>query len=985
LLGQAGQNFGAQFAAMNIGVSLSILDTITNIVCGQTFTASRIWQALDTCGSPAVCTQTVLVVEHAPPLIVGQPQDQSALSGQTVTLTADVSTCPPSAFQWFFNTTNALRGGTNSQLVLPNISSSQAGSYFVVVTNNYGSVTSAIANLIVNVPAVIVGDPPDLVATNGDDVHWRVLAKGTAPLAYQWFFNVTNILDQQTESTLDLANVTPTQAGKYSVRVTNNFGTATSIPATLTIVEAPTIVDSPHDQNVTNGDTVVWTVVAHGTDPLSYQWFFNTNILGLETNATLALSNVIPAQAGNYQVVVANLYGSVTSAPARLDIVIALRVACSADTNVTFGSPWAFTPPSFSDRSFSLQLLDTTTNVLCGNSFDATRKWVVSDTNGTQVACSQTVHVIDPAAPILTCPAAKSLHYGDSWAFDIPTAREAGATEKLVYDNWTNNLHQRLDPGLSEVGDQITLTGTERYASRLAIEYWGTNAVQQSFSGTVTARVRFYRNDGPAVSVSTPTPGTVVYDSGPIPISATPRGALVLQDFQLAAAVPLQGALPPTFFWTVSFAGLGDQDAAGLSLYGPPVAGQASPGYWALGPNGWTLQAQAGTNFGAQLAALSAGVNLSVSSTVTNALCGRGYTVTRTWQALDVCNNAASCSQVVNIEDQTAPLVSSQPQDKVAQLGEDVSFTVNVSSCPPTQYQWYFNQTNALAIGTGPTLLLTNVNLTQFGAYQVAINNPYGVTTSTPAMLVLSGAPAILTQPLDAVSIEGGSATFTVSATGSPEPTYQWLFNDTNVLAGQTDSSLTLTNLQNSQAGLYSVVVANSLGSVTSSRAKLTLAQLPVITSQPQSLTVLQGQPVVLTVTAVGTGALEYQWLANCIRPISGATTNILKIKSAAPTDSGTYCVTVTNAFGSTSSQPAVLRVLALAKLTSLTQDQTGVSLSFSTVNNLLYTVYSSPILPATDWTVLPNAFRQLGTGAPMTVHDPNATGPRTFYRIVVE
>jgi hypothetical protein len=404
-----------------------------------------------------------------------------------------------------------------------------------------------------------------------------------------------------------------------------------------------------------------------------------------------------------------------------------------------------------------------------------------------------------------------------------------------------------------------------------------------------------------------------------------------------------------------------------------------------LGSNGWALQGQAGTNFGGQLAALSAGVNLSVSSTATNALCGRGYTATRTWQAVDACNNAASCSQVVNVEDQTAPLVSTQPQDKVAQLGQDALFTVGVSSCPPTQYQWYFNQTNAVVIGTSSTLLLTNVKLTQFGAYEVVINNPYGVTTSTPAMLVLSGSPAILAQPLDAVSTEGASATFTVAATGSPAPTYQWLFNDTNVLVAQTDSSLTLTNLQNSQAGFYSVVVANSLGSVTSSRAKLTLAQLPVITSPPQSLTVLQGQPVVLTVTAVGTGPLGYQWMANCVRPISGATTNLLRIKSAAPTDSGSYCVTVTNAFGSVSSPPAVLRVLALARLTSLTQDQTGVSLSFSTVNNLLYTVYSSQILPATNWTVLPSAFRQPGTGAPMTVHDPSATGLRTFYRIVVE
>ena len=62
------------------------------------------------------------------------------------------------------------------------------------------------------------------------------------------------------------------------------------------------------------------------------------------------------------------------------------------------------------------------------------------------------------------------------------------------------------------------------------------------------------------------TPGTVVYDSGAVPISRTSKGALVSQDFSLNAAVPLQGALPSTFTWTIRFSGLGSQDAAGLGL-----------------------------------------------------------------------------------------------------------------------------------------------------------------------------------------------------------------------------------------------------------------------------------------------------------------------------------------------------------------------------------------------------------------------------------
>jgi hypothetical protein len=148
---------------------------------------------------------------------------------------------------------------------------------------------------------------------------------------------------------------------------------------------------------------------------------------------------------------------------------------------------------------------------------------------------------------------------------------------------------------------------------------------------------------------------------------------------------------------------------------------------------------------------------------------------------------------------------------------------------------------------------------------------------------------------------------------------------------------------------------------------------------------VLQGQPAVFTVTAVGAGTLSYQWLANCTQPISGATSPTLRLKSVTPADSGSYCVTVSDGFGPVQSQPAVLRVLAQPKLTSLTSNQNGVSLSFSTVPGLLYSVYSKDKLSNPSWKLLPNAFQQPGTGAPMTVHNDAAAGKQGFYRIVVE
>jgi hypothetical protein len=81
-------------------------------------------------------------------------------------------------------------------------------------------------------------------------------------------------------------------------------------------------------------------------------------------------------------------------------------------------------------------------------------------------------------------------------------------------------------------------------------------------------------------------------------------------------------------------------------------------------------------------------------------------------------------------------------------------------------------------------------------------------------------APQILAQPQSRAVLAGGSVTFSVIAAGAPTPSFQWLFNGTN-LAGKTSSTLTLSNVSTNQAGSYVVVVSNSEGMLTSAQALL--------------------------------------------------------------------------------------------------------------------------------------------------------------------
>jgi hypothetical protein len=87
---------------------------------------------------------------------------------------------------------------------------------------------------------------------------------------------------------------------------------------------APVIISQPTNQMTTVGGAVTFNVTASGTSPLSYQWSFNTtNIVGA-TNSLLVLTNVQLSQAGNYAVLVTNLYGSVLSSNAILTVNLPL-------------------------------------------------------------------------------------------------------------------------------------------------------------------------------------------------------------------------------------------------------------------------------------------------------------------------------------------------------------------------------------------------------------------------------------------------------------------------------------------------------------------------------------------------------------------------------------------------------------------------------------------------------------------------------------
>jgi sugar lactone lactonase YvrE len=153
--------------------------------------------------------------------------------------------------------------------------------------------------------------------------------------------------------TLTLINVSATNAGNYTVVITNSSGSVTSTVATLTVQAPPIITVQPASRKMGMGSNAIFSVAASGSGPFGYLWFLaSTNLVQGGTNNTLLLSGLSTNDAGNYTVVVTNAYGSITSQVATLTVgfppsVVTPpgNVAVLEGTNVSFSVSASGTGP----------------------------------------------------------------------------------------------------------------------------------------------------------------------------------------------------------------------------------------------------------------------------------------------------------------------------------------------------------------------------------------------------------------------------------------------------------------------------------------------------------------------------------------------------------------------------------------------------------------------------------------------------------------
>jgi alpha-tubulin suppressor-like RCC1 family protein len=793
-----------QFDSNKISGATNTSLTITNVSLANVGTYSVI---VTNISGSLTSSNALLTVTDAPPTISMQPTNQTVDVGCTTIFSVTATGSLPLSYQWCLNGTN-LGGARNVSLTLTNVQLTQAGTYAVVVSNAYGSITSSNAVLMVGLPPVITTQPSSCTNVAGTTASFTVAASGTAPLSYQWNFNGTNLLNA-TNTTLTLTNVQLAQAGTYAVQVSNAYGSASSSNAVLTVLSPPVITQQPVSCTNVVGTTASFTVVAIGTAPLSYQWQFNgTNLLNA-INATLTLPNVQFSQVGPYAVVVTNVYGLVTSSNAVLSVVSA-PPCTPAPTNIV--SWWEAEGNALDSIGGNN---GTLTN---GAGFGPGVVGQAFSFNASSNSC-----VVVPDSPTLRLTNALTI---ECWAQRLNTSEVHVLVEKG--GDWTGGQTD------FEMSMNDTYSGGQ-FAFAFA-EGWRGCAVTPDTAWHHYAAVAVNGQSNPILYIDG-VPQTITSRDGPATINMT------------ASTRPLHiGAqVDPQTGWNYYSSTMVDE----LSLYQRALSANEIQAIYNAGssgkcplppgiliqPTNQTVIAGSNTTFNVTANGtpllnyqwsfngtnLDGATNTSLMLTNIQVAQGGDYAV-----AVSNAYGSITSSNAVLTVVTLSPTILIQPTNQTVVAGSNTTFNVTVGGTPPFDYQWSFNGTN-LDGATNTSLTLTNVQLAQAGNYLVQITNAFGSVMSSNAVLtVIALPPGILTQPTNETALVGSTAIFSVTATGSLPLSYQWQFNGTDI-AGATNLSLTLDNAQTLNDGSYQMIVTNAYGSITSSIATLTVISSLVV------------------------------------------------------------------------------------------------------------------------------------------------------------
>ncbi len=829
------------------------------------------------------------------PTVLSDPQDVTVLVGQTASFSVSANGTAPLTYQWKKNGAD-ISGATSNQLTISSAQLADAGSYTVVISNSAGSITSAAATLTVNEAPAITTQPAGATLAIGGSHTLTVVATGAPAPTYQWKKNGVDI-PSATGASYTISSATGTDAGVYTVVVTNVAGSVTSATAPVVVgssTMAATTFTPTSAASGLNVDTRLTITFNEAVSPgfagririhdASNEAVVDTIDL-VSANArrdTLRASNAISTL--NLPVEVKTIGGLATINYYPITVSGATATIYPRDGVLTYGKSYYVTiePGAFvnaAGESFA-GIEDKTT-------------WAFSTRATAPELDNYIVVAADGSGDFNTVQGALDF---------VPAANTVPRTIYIRNGTYFEQIVFQQKNNLTLVGES---------AEGVVIDYPTNNNFNNASGtyrrGTLLAQtVSGLRLLNLTVRNSTPQGGTQA-EAVIIKGSATTGQNLAskLRLFSYQDTLQVDGQ----FYMTDSYIE-GDVDFL-----------------WGSGPSFF---------YNCEFKALRRTSNVPIFAQIRNGAGNHGY-------VFHNCRFTAEAGVTGAFFHRIDPGSGQFPYSEMVILDSTVgsaennnflNTTIGGSASNYSVGWWQLNNAT-----TGPDLHLWDNNMVDkdgvpltFGdsdrpAFtimptdadtQANYRNPTWVLNTTRDGSPTAGtwtpslAPVILTQPASAALNTGDALSLSVSVAAIPAATYQWKKDGADI-AGATSATYSVASVSAGDTGSYTVVVTNSAGSTVSSAALVTVGSAiiaPSISAHPADVSINSGQSATFTVVATGTAPLSYQWKKDGV-DITGANDATYTIASASVGDNGSYTVVVSNSAGSVTSSAATLTVAA--------------------------------------------------------------------------
>lgn len=822
----------------------------------------------------------------------------SACAGENVSLSAEnnVALAGNVTYNWTGPNGFTFTGSASPQgpfpLTLSNVTADNAGSYSLTVyTVHQCPSQPASINLTVNtMPTTPSLSASNLQPCNGNSVTLTTAAQSGQNIQYQWYFGAT-LLTTTTTPSFELTNVNQTNAGDYSVKVTN--GNCESAPSAPVAIVVSNVANTTPALTVSEDALCQGEILALGASGIgsgaTYQWFFNNGnnvtIIGTTTVPALTLMNVTPANTGTYSVVASA--GGCTSPPSNAEVVVVGGALNQAPVLT-----------AANDAPCQGVQLELTTTAYPG--VDVTYQWMFNSGNGA-------VTLASTATPNFEI---NNVNNSNSGTYLVVASTTGCPPQSSNMTNVAVNTVASQTPNLTVANAVLCQTESIQLSTASVGSggkyYWYFNGTPLEITNT------------PSLSIANATPS----NTGDYSVAVSFNGCTSPQS--APQAVTVNTVLAQTPVLTANQANLCTGNT--LQLTATAISGATYEWFFNDGSGNGTVS----------FATTQTPIFTIANAQVTNSGL---YTVQA---SISGCVSQLSNNQNVVVFDQTGTAPTLFVSANVLCEGTDLTLSTTALPGNGVTYEWFFNNGSSqfsLATTTIPSLQLNNLNANASGLYYVVASNGNCVTpASTPQNVTVSNdiGPALSLSVVNDVICEGELLELNSSIFPSTNVTYNWYFNNgtSTVLLGSTNMpTFFVQNMAAANQGVYTVTA--SIGNCVTQPSNAqdvyvtnALNGAPTLTASATQL--CYGETLTLNSSIYpGTNA-QYQWYFN------NGTTNVLLATTNVPTyfinnmlaaNAGTYSVVV--ASGNCTTQPSNTAQVAVSNLA-------GQSLQLTTSDNNL-------------------------------------------------